>query len=99
MFQPAPPLVLTCTAASFSTNVLWTSGAGSPAGCRPDRSTGSSQRRLPLGPQLAPDTCVTACEAANATRISGAHELVQPVCASRQPGESHSTVAGTMSRG
>ena len=98
MFQTALPLGRTWTWTSSSTKVLCTVGAAAPP--LPDRSAGSSQRRLPLGAQLEPATWVIACVAAKLTRIRGAQaEPVQAVCALWQPGESHSTVAITASRG
>ncbi len=98
MLQAAPPPLRTWTWTSFSTKLLWRVGAAIPP--LPERSAGSSQRRPPLAAQLLPLTCATAWAATKLTRISGAHELpVQAAWAFRQPGESHSTVAGTASRG
>src|SRR5215471_18455702 len=98
MFHAAVPELRTWTRTSFSTSVFCTRGDGRPP--FPDRSTESSQRKLPFAAQLAPRTCATEWEAANVTRICGVQAApVQAAWASWHVGESYSTVAISASRG
>src|SRR5215467_3915172 len=92
-------LGLTWTWMSFSTNVSWTPGTPSPGGVLPDRSIGSSQRGVPPPEHVAPFGCVTAKPARKLTRTSGFQVVVHITDALRQPGESYSTVASSLSRG
>src|SRR5262249_60152791 len=75
---------------SLRTKVLSTVGAGTPP--LADRSTGLSQRWLPLAGQVLPAAWATECEATKLTRISGAQAAPgHAVWALWQPGGAYST--------